>query len=196
MSDSNTITDWSLSPSITIAKNVIHNGGVIAYPTEAVWGLGCDPFNAEAVFDVLSLKNRSVDKGLILIASQIEQFDFILKDLPESYIKKLRLSWPGPFTWIVPTNEKVPEWVSGKHDGIAIRVTKHPLVCALCDQVGGPIISTSANPQAKPAATSRSQVEKYFRGNPRLQYITKGQIGDSSKPSLIRDIRTDQIIRA
>jgi L-threonylcarbamoyladenylate synthase len=186
---------WSSNPTVSIANSVLKTGGVIAYPTEAVWGLGCDPFDPEAVFNVLSLKNRSVDKGLILIGSAMNQFDFILQDLPEHYISKLELSWPGPFTWIVPSNKRVPEWVSGRHDGIAIRVTNHPLVCALCDRFGGPIVSTSANPQAKPAATHPWQIQKYFSKDRRLEYITKGHIGHSSKPSLIRDLRTDQIIR-
>jgi L-threonylcarbamoyladenylate synthase len=187
--------DWSKSPSITIAANTMRNGGVIAYPTEAVWGLGCDPFNERAVYTILALKKRHPRKGLILIASQREQFDFILDDLPDNYLSKLDTTWPGPNTWIVPNNGSIPYCISGDHQGVALRVSKHPFVKALCDAYGGPIVSTSANPQGKPAAIHHWQVARYFQNDSRLDYITKGITGKNAKPSTIRDIKTDSVIR-
>lgn len=187
--------DWTLSPSVRIAAQTIKQGGVVAYPTEAVWGLGCDPFNDHAAFNILFLKKRAPEKGLILVASKISQFNFILNDLPSGYITTLKKSWPGPNTWIIPNNGTIPDWISGEHSGVALRVSNHPLVRAICDSYGGPIVSTSANPQGKPAATHQWQVHRYFHDDRRLDYTTKGTTGGNKTPSTIRDILTGNIIR-
>lgn len=182
-------------PSLTIASQIMHQGGVIAYPTEAVWGLGCDPFNRRAVHSLLSLKQRSADKGLILIASDIEQFDFILKDLSSNQIETMHNTWPGPVTWIVPTNAYIPIWISGVHKGVAIRVSSHPIVRALCKLYGGPIVSTSANTQGHPSAKSQWQVKRYFKNQLALDFITQGVVGKRLNPSQIFDLQTLAIIR-
>lgn len=186
---------WQHSPSIKLAAKTMKRGGVIAYPTEAVWGLGCDPFNENAVGNILALKQRAVDKGLILIASDIKQLDFLLKPLSNKQIAQLTSRWPGPVTWIIPHHNNIPYWVSGKHNGVAVRVSNHPLVRALCSTYGGPIISTSANPQGKPPAKQAWQVARYFASSPLLSMITKGQVGKRAKPSEIIDLLTNQHIR-
>jgi L-threonylcarbamoyladenylate synthase len=187
--------NYLASPSLTIASQIMHQGGVIAYPTEAVWGLGCDPFDAQAVNTLLSLKKRSPDKGLILIGSDIEQFSFILKDLKISQIDTMQKTWPGPVTWIVPINEYIPYWISGNHQGVAIRVSNHPIVKSLCDIYGGPIVSTSANTQGHRAAKSKWQVKRYFKNNADLDFITQGVVGKRDKPSHIFDLLTQAVIR-
>lgn len=171
----------------------VRNGGVIAYPTEAVWGLGCDPWNEEAVLRLLALKDRPMHKGLILIADAIDQFDFLLDGLPDAWLAQLRDSWPGPNTWLVPHQNLLPEWITGQHDTVALRVTDHPLVKALCAQTG-PIVSTSANPAGRPSARSRLRVEQYFHGQ--LDGVLGGELGGRRNPSLIRDLRTGEVRRA
>jgi L-threonylcarbamoyladenylate synthase len=188
--------DWSNNISLRIASKHIKRGDVIAYPTEAVWGLGCDPFNDTAVTSLLSLKQRSVDKGLILVGSSIEQFDFLLNDLSPNDLQYLQNSWPGPTTWLVPHKGKVPSWISGAHPSVALRVSDHPLVQSLCHLYGGPIVSTSANPQGKPSAKTRCQVQKYFSANAQLAFITQGVVGKHLQPSVIRDLQSMAIIRA
>ncbi len=121
-------SNWQIQQT----ARVVREGGVIAYPTEAVWGLGCDPWNGEAVDRLLALKERPMHKGLILVADDIEQFDFLLADLPEIWLQRLAGSWPGPNTWLVPHQNRLPEWVTGEHDTVALRVSDHPLVRALC----------------------------------------------------------------
>ena len=171
---------------------VVRQGGVIAYPTEAVWGLGCDPWNMEAVFRLLALKERPLEKGLILVAADIAQFDFLLHDLPQSWRAQLQLSWPGANTWLVPHQNRLPEWITGMHDSVALRVSDHPRVRALCAH-SGPLVSTSANPAGRPAARSRLRVEQYFGGQ--LDAVLGGALGGRKNPSLIRDLRTGQVIR-
>ncbi len=176
------------------AAEIMASGGVIAYPTEAVWGLGCDPLNEQAVQRLLSLKSRPVEKGLILITGQMAHFNSVFADLPESQVEKLTSTWPGPTTWLVPDQWHIPEWVKGEFTSVALRVTNHPLVAALTEQFGGPIISTSANPTTKPPAISKLRVHQYFGDE--LDYIVPGKLGGLDKPSKIIDLATDRILRS
>ncbi|SFI10855.1 translation factor SUA5 [Pseudomonas guineae] len=182
------VSNWQIQQ----AARVVRNGGVIAYPTEAVWGLGCDPWHGEAVERLLALKERPVDKGLILVAADIEQFDFLLEDLPEIWLARLTGSWPGPNTWLVPHQNRLPEWISGQHNSVALRVSDHPQVRALC-RLTGPLVSTSANPAGRPSARSRLRVEQYFPGQ--LDRVLGGALGGRKNPSLIRDLITGDVIR-
>jgi L-threonylcarbamoyladenylate synthase len=183
------VSNWQIQQ----AARVVAHGGVIAYPTEAVWGLGCDPWDGEAVERLLALKSRPVHKGLILVAAAIEQFDFLLEDLPEIWVARLAGSWPGPNTWLVPHQNRLPEWISGQHNSVALRVSDHPLVRALC-RMTGPLVSTSANPAGRPSARSRLRVEQYF---PRqLDMVLGGNLGGRRNPSLIRDLISGDVVRA
>ncbi|WP_120997474.1 tRNA threonylcarbamoyladenosine biosynthesis protein RimN [Stutzerimonas urumqiensis] len=182
------ISSWRVQQ----AARVIRAGGVIAYPTEAVWGLGCDPWDSDAVYRLLELKERPVEKGLILIADSIRQFDFLLDELPSAWLDRLASTWPGPNTWLVPHRNRLPEWITGRHDTVALRVTDHPLARELCALVG-PLVSTSANPAGRPAARSRLRVEQYFPGE--LDRVVGGALGGRKNPSTIRDLATGQIVR-
>lgn len=135
---------------------------MIAYPTEAVYGLGCDPLDRDAVYRILSLKARPVEKGLILIASSISQIEPFIQPLDSEVRKTLERSWPGAVTYLLPAAEWVPAWLRGKHQTIALRVSDHPVVRSLCDSFGGAIVSTSANPAEAPPARSAIQVKRYF----------------------------------
>ena len=171
----------------------VRGGAVIAYPTEAVWGLGCDPFNGTAVARLLALKERPVHKGLILVAADIAQFAELLEGLSACELAQLQKSWPGPNTWLVPHHNRVPEWITGAHDSVAIRVSAHPLVAELC-RLTGPLVSTSANPSGLLPAKSRLRIEQYFHGQ--LDAVLSGELGRSSNPSTIRDLRTGQVLRS
>ncbi|MBD8492125.1 L-threonylcarbamoyladenylate synthase [Pseudomonas syringae] len=175
------------------AAREIRAGAVIAYPTEAVWGLGCDPWDEEAVYRLLLIKSRPLDKGLILIADNIRQFDFLFEDFPELWIDRMASTWPGPNTWLVPHQNLLPEWITGQHETVALRVTDHPVVRELC-ALTGPLVSTSANPTGRPAARSRLRVEQYFRGQ--VDLVLGGSLGGRRNPSVIRDIATGQVVRA
>ena len=179
--------------SIDQAVQRLRAGGVIAYPTEAVWGLGCDPFDEQAVSQVLALKCRAVEKGLIIVAASIEQFAFLLEGHAPELIDTLEQSWPGPNTWLVPHQNRVPNWIHGNHQSVAIRVSAHPEVVKLCAAFGSALVSTSANPQGLPAAVSASEVACYFDGQ--LDAIMQGSVGADNQPSTIRDLLTGNTIR-
>ena len=126
------MTPWQ----INYAVRVIRQGGVIAYPTEAVYGLGCSPYYFHAVARILRLKKRSVSKGLILVGSDITQFEEWADFEKIKDFSPILASWPGPVTWILPAKTGVPIWLTGGKSGIAIRVSAHPVVHSLCGRAG------------------------------------------------------------
>ena len=180
--------------AISDAVQALRNGGVIAYPTESVYGLGCDPANIESIKHLLALKQRQRDKGLILIASEFAQLAPYLVDIDERLREPVQASWPGPVTWLWPARSDVSRWLRGQHDTLAVRVSAHPLVVRLCDQFGGALVSTSANLAQQPPARSAQQVRDQF-GNS-LDYILEGETGGCSAPTEIRDLLSGSVIRA
>jgi L-threonylcarbamoyladenylate synthase len=184
----------SQASQIAHAVAALHRGGVIAYPTEAVWGLGCDPDNDEALARLLRLKQRDPAKGVILVAASIAQFAPWLEGLPLELHAPLVASWPGPNTWLVPDNGRSHGLVRGAHDRVALRVSAHPLVVGLCEAFGGPIVSTSANIASEPPAMSAEEVRGVFGDG--LDAIVEGELGGLERPSTIRDLVTGQLMRA
>lgn len=187
-----------MSRALTIAEAAaaLKAGGVIAYPTEAVWGLGCDPCDEAAVTRLLAIKQRPVDKGLILVAGALEQLDGLLdwESLPTDRREAVYASWPGPHTWIVPATSRVPTWITGLHRGVAVRVSAHPVVIALCAAFGAPLVSTSANLSSQPPAFSRDQLDPALLAE--LDGIVAGDTGGLTAPTAIHDARTGAQLRA
>lgn len=181
--------------SMADAATVLQRGGVIAYPTEAVWGLGCDPFDEDAVLRLLALKQRAVDKGLVLVAATLDQLDGLLDwdALPTDRSEAVYASWPGPHTWIVPASGRMPHWITGAHDGVAVRVSAHPLVVALCDAFDGPLVSTSANPAGATPPKSLADFEPALLA--RLDGIIAGDTCGLERPTEIRDARSGAVLR-
>ncbi len=180
--------------NIQLACQSLREGNLIAYPTEAVWGLGCDPFNEAAVEKLLRLKDRPVHKGLILIAESIAQFEQLLRGLSQNQKDTLNASWPGHVTWLVPDPEQlIPAWIKGSHQAVAVRVSAHPTVRELCSAYNGPIVSTSANEAGKPEIRSRLILEAKFAD--KIACIVEGELGQAAKPSEMRDLHSGKIIR-
>lgn len=183
-----------IEPKILQCVTALKSGQCIAYPTEAVWGLGCDPFNEDAVNTILALKSRPVEKGLILIASQIQHVHFLLEDLPEKLLTKMKQAWPGHVTWLIPHRGRVPSFVSGNSAKVAVRVSAHPIVKVIGDAYQAPFISTSANPAGQPSATTLEQVHGYFPNESDLVHAP-GEVGEQSRASTIIDAETGAVIR-
>lgn len=176
------------------AANSLLNGEVIAYPTEAIWGLGCDPENEAATLRLLQIKKRPVAKGLILVAGSIDQIEDLLDPLTPSQRKRMLATWPGPNTWLVPDyNQKIPDWIKGEHDSVAVRVSSHPLVVALCLRFGAPLVSTSANKTGQRPPKTALQVVKHLGRE--IDGVLHGKLGDGAKPSRIIDLLSGQVLR-
>ena len=179
---------------LTRAADTVAAGGVIAYPTEAVYGLGCDPLNRAAVFRLLDVKQRPVEKGLILIASELAQLQPFIQIPDANILKRVNATWPGPVTWLMPKQPEIPFWLCGNHQRIAVRVTAHPLAAALCQTYGHALVSTSANISNQQSARSALQVQNRF--GDQLDFILHGNLGGNAQPSEIRDALSEQLIRA
>ncbi|MCL5260372.1 MAG: L-threonylcarbamoyladenylate synthase [Gammaproteobacteria bacterium] len=181
------------SKAINTAIKVLQSGGIIAYPTEAVFGLGCDPANQAAVERLLQLKKRKASKGLILIAASWDQVKCYTKKVAPETLQEVLKTWPGPFTWVFPSSKKTPKWITGDHDSVAIRVSAHPVVQALCNEFNGAIVSTSANiADHLPAKTIPDLLQQFPCG---IDFIVPGNIGKEAKPTQIRDVKTRSLIR-
>lgn len=188
------LTRFTLA-EVDAAAALMRRGGVLAYPTEAVYGLGCDPHDQAAFERLFALKQRPPTQGVLLIAADFAQVEryIDLAAVPAAVLAQVRESWPGPHTWIFPRSPLVPDWVAGAHAGIALRVTAHAPAAALCAAFGGALVSTSANPHAQPPARSAAMVEDYF--GQALDGVLDAPLGDQMRPTVIRDALSGAIIR-
>jgi L-threonylcarbamoyladenylate synthase len=175
------------------AVAALRDGGIVAYPTEGVWGLGCDPFSERACLRLLSLKRRSLGKGMIVIASDFEQVEPLLRMVDERIEQRALATWPGPMTWLWPAEDWVPDWLTGRRNRIAVRVTAHPVASALCAAFGEPIVSTSANHSGREPARSALQVRRWFGRE--VDVIVPGDTGGLDGPTPIRDLLTGMTAR-
>ncbi len=176
------------------AVMTLQEGGLVAYPTEAVYGIGCDPFNQAAVKKLLELKQRDPKKGLILIAAEWQHVEDLVTGITEEHLKKAFKTWPGPATWVFPKSKKVPQLIHGDYDSVALRITGHIQARALCEQFAGPLVSTSANLQGE--APVKNNIDVYQLFGDHIDYILPGRVGDLDKPTKIRDIMTGKIFRS
>ncbi len=182
-----------VTSDIGAIASVIRGGGVVAYPTEAVFGLGCRPSDATACERVLALKNRVADKGLIVITDDLSRIAYWLEPVPSELQARAEATWPGPHTWLWPARASCPPWLRGAHTQLAVRVTAHPGVRALCAASGSALVSTSANLSGEPPCRESSCVQSAFDGQ--IDAILDLRCAGADAPSTIRDIRTGAWIR-
>lgn len=177
------------------AAQLMRHGDVIAYPTEAVWGLGCDPLNQSAVQKILTLKSRPVEKGLILISGQEEHFSELLAPFDQAKQDKFFAEGNDrPVTWLVrDIRNIVPDWIKGTHSSVALRYTRHPMSSMLSQKFGGLIVSTSANPAGMTEARSLYEAKKYF--GERVAMYAQAPLGGSSGVSRIIDLDSGKVLR-
>lgn len=182
------MSNWKIRQAVS----ALNKGKVIAYPTEAIYGLGCDPWHEHAVYSLLDLKDRSWQKGLILVAADTEQLNHFIEPINSPLANEIMASWPGPTTWLLPAKKGVPDYLRGEHDTIAVRVTAHRQTAQLCRQFGGAIVSTSANVAGmRPAKSSREVRWKL----PEVQTVLSGQCHGADQPTQIRDGQTGEFFR-
>lgn len=175
---------------VSHAADVLLRGGVIAYPTEGVFGLGCMPDDEAALLRVVDIKQRDAAKGLILIAADEDQLRGWV-DLADQTLPQPDPSCP--ITWIVPPGPKVSPLLRGQHATIAVRITTNPVAKALCESVDSPLVSTSANLSGKPTARNRFVLLRQFAGV--VDYIVPGDCGPASGASEIRDFVSGKVLR-
>ena len=167
-------------------------GGLIAYPTESCYGLGCDPRNRNAVLRLLRLKQRPQSKGLILIAGSYAQLAPYLKPLSRDEQETLKRDGAQAITYLMPAKPSCPRWLRGAHDTLAVRITVHPQAAALCNALGIALVSTSANRSGAKPARTYTQCLRLFGKRVR---VLPGRVGKRKKPSTIRAWADGRIVR-
>ena len=204
-----------ITDSVIEAAHWLQKGQLLAYPTESVWGIGCDPFNQQAVEQLLAIKQRPLEKGMIVVTDSVSRLKMLLNSLNEDQRQQVLVSWRNDtdsdvnskqaHTWLLPLSENlpvsIPAWITGAHHSVAVRVIDHPLVQQLCRQVVsvhnpyGFVVSTSCNPSGQPPALTLSQAQAYFSdSNEQVGYL-KGETLGYQLPSQISNARTGQVIR-
>lgn len=173
------------------ARPILQRGGVLAYPTEAVYGLGCDAFNQTAVESIHSLKGRDSNKGFIVLIADWSQLPALIGSITEEQHACVRATWPGFVTWIFPAAAALPRWITGDQNTIAIRMSAHPIAHALA--MASPLISTSANLSGQPPAITAEQILQQFPTG--IDAIVEGALGSFSKPSEIYDVQSGLRLR-
>jgi L-threonylcarbamoyladenylate synthase len=179
--------------AIEKAVQALKAGNVIAYPTEAVYGLGCDPFNEEATKKLFAMKKREPNKGLILVASSWAMIEPLIVPIEPLTRLRVEANWPGPITWVFPASHNAPTWITGSHKSIAIRMSAHPVVKALCEQFGKPIVSTSANVSGYPPIRDERTLAISFKEG--ISETVPGKLGAQTQPSKIFDAITGERLR-
>ena len=179
---------WQLKPAV----DALTQGEIIAYPTEAVYGLGCDPWNELALRKLLKIKHRPWQKGLILIAADLEQLDKFIAPLSPQQLTQLKQTWPGTTTWLLPVSAHISPYLTGEHNTLAVRVTAHQQTADLCRAFGGAIVSTSANRSEKKPATTQREIRFHL---PEINTILSGSCSTTAQVSTIRDLQSGKTLR-
>jgi len=176
-------------------REIIKQGGVVAYPTEAVYGLGCDPDNDVAIRRLLALKRRPWQKGLILVASDYQQLLPYIDEskLTNEQLSKVFVKWPGPFTFIMPIKPGLSNLLCGSFNSLAVRVSSHPTIKSICQSIGKPLVSTSANHAGEPPAMNSKEIIAKFDGE--IDALIAGSLGAERKPSTIVDAISGKVLR-
>ncbi|HLU05319.1 MAG TPA: L-threonylcarbamoyladenylate synthase [Woeseiaceae bacterium] len=181
----------ALSIPLQKAVRVLNEGGVIAYPTEGVFGLGCLPPIADAVERILCIKQRDPSMGLILIASSLAQLEPYAAVPADE--RELTGSLEEPVTWVLPATSSTPLWIRGRRPGVAVRITAHPVAAALCDAADSAIVSTSANVAGQPPARNSIVLRRRF--GRLVDYVVPGNCGPAKGASEIRDYASGRVLR-
>jgi len=182
------MSPWALNRLV----HALSRGAVIGYPTDTIWGFGCDPLDPESVARILQIKQRPVDKGLILLSSRLEFCDAYI-ELDQAKRDIIQLPAKRPTTWLVAASDACPPWIRGNHATVAIRITDHPLLSYLCERLQSPLVSTSANHAGKSPARNSLQLRRQF--SEQLDFIVTGFKTGNARPSEIKSLASGSLLR-
>jgi len=185
----------SIAVQITEAADCVNAGGVVAYPTESCFGLGCHPGNRHAIQHILDIKQRGADQGLILVAAETEQLEIYVdfSVLTETQCVRIEQSWPGPVSWLIPARPGCEPLLRGRHQTLAVRVSAFDLIQKLCRRANTALVSTSANRHAQAALTTANAVREQLGDE--IAYIIDAPVQGLARPSRIIDATTQHLIR-
>lgn len=180
----------SLRYALECATKLIANGGVIAFPTDTVYGLGADPFNLAAVAEVFRVKGRSFNRPLPLLVNSLDQAMDLTHDPPRRFFDLAKKYWPGPLTLIVPASHLIPLKVTGNTGNVGLRWPKAPLVVSLISAAARPLAGTSANLSDHPACRTAQEVDSQI--GRRVPLILDGGSTGDDVPSTVVDLTAER----
>lgn len=172
------------------AADRIRSGGVIAYPTETVYGLGADPFNPSAFNRIFALKGRESEKGLILLIRGRRDLDALVEDISRAAEVLMEAFWPGPLTLVFPASPHLPNHLLGSTSTIALRISDAPVASSLLQYVGGTLTSTSANRSGRPPARNAREALDDLGSD--VDLILDGGTARDPRPSTLVDVSVPQ----
>lgn len=183
---------WSSPAAEALRKagTIIREGGLVAFPTETVYGLGGDALNPESSKKIYEAKGRPSDNPLIIHIADMEHLGRITKDVPLSAYRLAEEFWPGPLTMILPKSEEVPYQTTGGLDTVAVRMPSHPVAMAFIEASGGYVAAPSANLSGKPSPTTAKYVMQDMDG--RIDMIIDGDGVTIGLESTIVDLTGDE----
>ena len=173
-------------------KGLFLQDKIFAYPTEGVWGIGCNPFSEKAVKKLINLKKRPKNKGIIVLAGSLQQLLPFTQHLSEKLKKRMNSKWPGPHTWLVPSSPDIPKWLIGPTGLVALRLSDHKTVIELTESFNMPICSSSANISGQEPAKNLDEIRTFF-GNKVL--IIEGELGGLKKPTPVQNLESKEWLR-
>lgn len=182
------MSPWALNRLV----HALAGGAVIGYPTDTIWGFGCDPFAPQSVVRIFQIKQRPIEKGLILLSSRLEYCDPFIK-LDQQQRAQVSLPAEQPTTWLVDASDNCPPWICGNHTTVALRITDHPLLTYLCPRLQSPLVSTSANVAGKSTARSALQLRRQF--GKQLDFIVTGFSSGGRQASQIKSLASGDLLR-
>ncbi len=176
----------NLDRAIEEAISVLGRKGVIAFPTDTLYGLGADAFCTEALERVFEIKGRPGAMALPILVEAIQDLERLVIDVPDTAWALADRFWPGPLTLVLKKSSEVPDIATGGRDSVAVRMPDHPVPRALVRGLGRPITGTSANPSGGPNPTTAQDV-KMLLGD-RVDYIIDGGPAMIGTPSTVLDL--------
>jgi L-threonylcarbamoyladenylate synthase len=173
-----------LQREIEKGAKILQKGGVVAFPTDTVYGLGSDAFNSTAVERIYGIKNRPKHRQLPLLIADAERLTTLANPIPEIAWFLARRFWPGGLTLVLTKIDSLPAYLASG-PAIAVRVPNHPACLALIQRLGNPIIGTSANISGQPAALTAEEVGQQLGG--KIDFIINGGKCPGGKESTVVD---------
>lgn len=150
----------AIDKQIKLAIASLKKGGIVAFPTDTVYGLGADPFNEQAVGRIYDVKKRPHDQPLPLLLADKSDLSKVATSLPDIVWQLAERFWPGGLTLVLNKSPWLPSSVSGGSDTIAVRIPDHPIPIALMRGLGTPIVGTSANLSGRPSPVTEEEVRE------------------------------------
>jgi len=169
---------------IEAAAAVVRRGGIVLYPTDTVYGLGCSGLKADALARLFELKQRPPDRGVLLLIPELDWVERCARSVPADFFPLAEALWPGPVTFLLPASPRLPDLISGGAGKVGLRQPELPYLRSWLEAIGEPLVSTSANISGKPKPQSVEELTTLFWGRVDL-FVEAAEIGEAQESTVV-----------